>query len=161
MSEVRGYLLSIVGASFLVSLVCAFPQKKGIKRVVTLCGGLFLLLTLVRPILSFRFGDLTKYLKQYQVDDTVISEALEAGQNESARLITQQTVEYILDKAAALGADICPEVTLAALGESYQYPHSVTITGQWTPQQRQELTMYISQTLGIPEERQIWSEDNS
>ncbi|MBE6933095.1 MAG: hypothetical protein E7464_06940 [Ruminococcaceae bacterium] len=161
MSEVRGYLLTIVGASFLVSLVCAFPQKKGIKRVVTLCCGLFLLLTLVRPILSFRFGDLSKYLDQYQMDDSVIHDALEAGQNESARLITEQTVEYILDKATALGASIHPEVTLASLGESYQYPYSVTISGHWTPQQKQELTIYISQTLGIPEERQLWSEDNS
>lgn len=160
MSEVSGYLLSIVGASFLVSLVCTFPQKKGIKRVVTLCGGLFLLLTLVRPILSFRFGDLAKYLDQYQVDDTVIRDALEAGQNESARLITQQTEEYILDKAAELGADITPEVTLAALSEHYQYPYSVTLRGQCTQSQRQELTTYISRTLGIPEERQIWSEDN-
>ena len=161
MSEVRGYLLSVVGSSFLVSLVCAFPQKKGIQRVVTLCGGLFLMLTLVRPVLSFHFGDLAKYLDQYQVDNAVIDDALKAGQNESARLITEQTEEYILDKAAALGADIHSEVTLASLDESYQYPYSVTITGHWTPQQRQELTLYISEILGIPEERQIWSEDNS
>ena len=161
MSEVRNYLFSIVAASFLVSIVCSFPQKRGVKRTLTLCGGLFLLLTLVRPILSFRFGDLSKYLDQYQVDESVIHDALEAGQNESARLITQQTEEYILDKAAELGASVSPEITLAALGENYQYPHSVTITGQWTPQQKQELTVYISQTLGIPEERQLWSEDDS
>lgn len=161
MSGIRGYLLGIVAASFLVSLVCAFPQTKGIKRVLTLCGGLFLLLTLVRPVLAFRVGDLRSYLDQYSLDDSVISQALEDGQNESARLITEQTSEYILDKAAELGASITPEVTLASLSESYQYPYSVTIKGQWTPRQRQELTTYISQTLGIPEERQIWSEDNS
>ena len=161
MSELREYLLGIVAASFLVSLVCAFPQTKSLKRVLTLCGGLFLLITLVRPILSFRFGDLTKYLRQYSVDHSIISQALEDGQKESARLITEQTNEYILDKAAELGASISPEVTLAQLGENYQYPYSVTLHGQWTQEQRQKLTMYISQTLGIPEERQIWSEDNS
>lgn len=161
MSEIRGYLLGVVAASFLVSLVCAFPQNKSIKRVLTLCGGLFLLLTLIGPILSFRVGDLSRYLDQCHVDESLISKALEDGQKESARLITEQTQEYILDKAAQLGADITPEVTLAALSENYQYPYSVTLHGQWTHSQRQELTTYISQTLGIPEERQIWSEDNS
>lgn len=161
MNEIKDFLFGVVAASFLVSLVCAFPQRKSIKRALTLCGGLFLLITLVRPILSFRFGDMQAYFQQYQVDESLISDALEEGQNESARLITEQTEEYILDKAAELGANVIPEVTLAALSENYQYPYSVTLRGRWTQAQQQELTTYISQTLGIPEERQIWSEDNS
>ncbi len=161
MNALRDYLLGVVAASFLVSLVCAFPQRKSIKRVLTLCGGLFLLITLVRPILHLRIGDLQAYFQQYEMDESLISDALQEGQKESARLITEQTEEYILDKAAELGASITPEVALAALSENYQYPYSVTLHGQWTQAQQQELSTYISQTLGIPEERQIWSEDNS
>lgn len=160
MSDVRGYLLSIVAASFLVSLVSVFPQKKTFQRVIVLCGGLFILVTLLRPIISFRFGDLRKYLDRYEVDESLISDALEESQNESARLITEQTEEYILDKAAELGMTLSVEVSLATLTGSYQYPYSVTLEGSCTQEQRTALAVYISQTLGIPEERQIWNADN-
>ena len=161
MNGVRGYLLSIVAASLIVSLISVYPQKKSFQRVIILFGGLFLLLTLLRPVLSFRFGDLRSYLAQFEADESLISDAVEEGQNESARLITEQTQEYILDKAEELGMSLSAEVSLAALSDSYQYPYSVTLHGHWTQEQKQTLAMYISQTLGIPEERQIWNEDSS
>ncbi len=161
MSEARKYLLTLVGAALLISLVQAFPQKKALQRVLSLCGGLFLMLTLLKPVLSFKFGDLGELLQQFEMDPALIEETLEKGQNESARLITEQTQEYILDKAAELGAELSVEVTLKQLSENYRYPYQVTLRGRWTAEQTQALRLYIAQTLGIPEERQIWNADLS
>ncbi len=160
MSAVRDYLFAIVATALAVSLISSFPQRKSIRQVVTLCGGLILLICLLRPVIYLKFGDLQDFLSQYEVDESLISQVLEDGQNETARLITAQTEEYILDKAAQLGASVEAEVTLSALSDSYQYPYSVTLRGRWTPAQKENLTQYISQTLGIPEERQIWNNQN-
>lgn len=156
----RKYLLSVVAAAFLVSLVEALPQKRSTHRILALCGGIFLLLTVVRPMLSLTREDVSRYFSSEQADTSVIDEAVENRQKESARLITQRTQEYILDKAAALGFTVEAQVELRLLTEEYQYPYSVTLRGQWTPAQKSELEKYISQTLGIPEERQIWNNQN-
>ena len=158
MSKIKAYLLSIVAAAFVVSIISMLPQKKSIKKVVTLCGGLFLLLTLLRPVVCLKFDDMEDFLAKNALDETLIEEALADGQNESARLITERTQEYILDKAEALGAAVSAEVTLRALSGSYQYPYSVRLDGTWSQEQKKALGDYIAQTLGIPEERQLWNE---
>lgn len=153
------YLLAIVAAALAVSLAASIPQKKSIKQIVTLLGGAILLIALIRPVISLHFGDLEEYLSRFEPDEALISGALQQEQNETSALITQATREYILDKARELGASVEVEIELAALSDSYQYPYRVRLTGTWTVGQRQELSEYISQTLGIPEERQIWNED--
>ncbi len=113
---------------------------------------------LLGPLLRLRSIDPEDYLKRYQPDEALIDEAVQDGQNRAEALITEQTCAYILDKAAALGAEVQAEVTLAALSEHYAYPWAVTITGRWTQAQRRALSDYIAQTLGIPPERQTWEE---
>ncbi len=153
------YLFSVVAAALAVSLVSVLPQSKGIRRISSLLGGLIVLLALLRPVLRLRIGNLEHYLDRYQADCASVNAVVRAGEKESARLITEQTRAYILDKAGALGIEVEPQIELAALSEHYRYPYRVTLRGSWTAQSRQELSQYISQTLGIPEERQIWQED--
>ena len=159
MSAVRRYLLALVAAALAVSLVKIIPQSKGLRRVVDLLGGTVLLITLMRPLIALRLGDPAEYLQKVKPDDALIDEAVAHAENESARLITDQTEAYILDKARALGADLEVRVELAALSEHYRYPYRATIRGVWTASQKQALSEYLSQTLGILEERQIWQEE--
>lgn len=154
----REYLLSVTAAALLVSLVAAFSQRKSIQRVVALCGGLLLLLTVLRPVIDLRTGDAEEWFSRFRPDGSVIDGAVKEGQKESARLITERTQEYILDKAEALGAQLSVQVTLRALSGSYQYPYTVILTGTWTQAQKQALSEEIARDLGIPEERQIWNE---
>ena len=154
----RAYLLSVTAAALLVSLVAAFSQRKSIRRIVTLCGGLFLLLTVLRPVLALRFTGAEDWFSRFRPDESVIDDAVSEGQKETARLITERTQEYILDKAGALGAEVSVQVTLRALSGSYQYPYTVILTGTWTQAQRRTLSGEIARGLGIPEERQIWNE---
>ena len=153
---IRQYLFSVVTCALAVSLVCSVPQKKAIARIAATLGGVILLITFLQPLLRLRVGDLSAWLDRYAPDDSLLSSALEDREEESSRLISEQTRAYILDKAQALGADLEVEIELAALSEHYRYPWRVTLRGQWLPDQKTSLSKYIVDTLGIPEERQIW-----
>ena len=158
MSELRRYLLAVTAAALAVSLARAVPQNKSIGRMADLFGGLLVLIVFLRPILSLRIGDL-RYFSGFRPDEALIDEAISEGEKESARLITEQTRTYILDKAQALGCEVEAQIELAELSEHYCYPYRVTLRGRWSAQQQQSLSEYLFQTLGIPEERQIWQEE--
>ena len=66
--------------------------------------------------------------------------------------ICERLEAYILDKAAALGADVSVRFTL----DDQDLPRTVTLTGSCTPAQKQALARVLAEDLGIPEERQIW-----
>ena len=157
----KNYLFSVIAAAILVSLFSALPQKKGISKVLRLCCALFLFAALLKPLMNLELDDPKQWLSKYQPDEEMISRAVADREKETAVLITRQTEEYILDKAEELGFSPSVEISLAALSEHYQYPYSVTLHGQWTQGQKEALSQYIAQTLGIPEERQIWNDPES
>ena len=161
MIAVQNALFRIVAAALAVSLINVIPMKQSLRRVIRAGCGALLLLTVLTPLLRLRNVDPKDYLSQFQIDDSMIDEAVRDGQTRAQALITGQTEAYIWDKAAALGAEVRAKVTLAALSEHYSYPYAVTLRGRWTAAQRQALSDYIAQTLGIPPERQTWREGSS
>lgn len=158
MNQIQMLLFRVVAAALVFSLISVIPVRRGVRRVVNTACGALLLLTLLGPALRLKRIDPEDYLKRFQPDESLIDEAIQESRSQTRALISGQTTAYILDKAAALGAQVHAEVTLAALSEHYQYPYAVRITGRWTETQRQALSGYISQTLGIPPERQTWEE---
>ena len=158
MRQMQDVLFRVVAAALAFSLISAIPLKRTFRRIVNAACGALLLMILLGPLLRLRAVDPEAYLKQFRLEDGLIDEAMEDGRNRTGALITEQTCAYILDKAAALGAEVKVEVTLAALSEHYQYPYAAVLTGRWTPEQKRELSDYLSQTLGIPPERQKWEE---
>lgn len=161
MIAVQNALFRVVTAALAVSLINVIPMKRSLRRVISAGCGALLLLTVLTPLLRLRDVDPRDYLSQYEIDESMIDEAMRDGQTRARALIKEQTEAYIWDKAAALGAEVRAQVTLAALSEHYSYPYAVTLTGRWTASQRQALSDYIAQTLGIPPERQTWREGSS
>ena len=161
MSQIQAILFRVTAAVIAVSLLQAIPLKRSVRRVIGTACGAVLLLLLLEPLLRLRAVDPEDYLKRFRLDEGLIDEAVQDGQTQAGALIKEQTCAYILDKAAALGAQVRAEVTLAALSEHYQYPYAVTVAGRWTAAQQRELSDYISHTLGIPPERQTWRKEAS
>ena len=161
MIAVQNALFRVVAAALAVSLISVIPMKRSLRRVISAGCGALLLLTVLTPLLRLRDVDPRDYLSQFEIDDSLIDGALRDGQTRARALIKEQTEAYIWDKAAAMGAEVRAQVTLAALSEHYSYPYAVTLTGRWTASQRQALSGYIAQTLGIPPERQTWREGSS
>ena len=161
MNHIQTVLFRVVAAALAFSLISVIPLKRGVRRVLNAACGALLLLILLGPVLKLRGINPVDLMKRFRTENSLIDEALQDSRNQTRALITEQTTAYILDKAADLGAQVRAEVTLAALSEHYQYPYAVHITGRWTGAQRQALSEYISQTLGIPPERQTWEESAS
>ena len=147
----KGYLMTLIAAAFLVSLLNGLGGNGPGQRVRRIIGGVILTLTVFRPLGTFELK--LPPTEEFRSD---AREAVDDGlaQAEAMRLacITERCSAYIWNKAAALGLDA--EVTVEAGEEGY--PESVAIRGQATPLQRQKLTGIIVRDFGIEKEAVVW-----
>ena len=147
----KGYLLSIVAAAFLMSLLNALGGNgtgQGTRKIV---GGLLLMLAVFRPIGKF---DVTvPELAEFHFDaEAAVSAGLEQADELRRQRITESYDAYILSKAAELGLAAEADVTV----REDDYPESVTIRAATSPGERQELTGIIVRELGIEKEAVVW-----
>ena len=153
MEALRQYVISVVAAAMLCGIVVRlFPNGSG-KQMGKLICGLFLAYTVLSPISRVDFSNLPDFSLGYMGD---AKDAASMGENlardSMADIIKEETEAYILDKAAALGADVSARFAL----DEQDLPRTVTLTGSCTPAQKQALARVLAEDLGIPEERQIW-----
>ena len=147
----KGYLLSIVAAAFLVSLLNALGGTGAGQGTRKLVGGLLLTLAVFRPLGKL---DVTiPELEGFRFDaEAAVSAGLVQADEERLQRIRDGCAAYILSKAADLGLEAQTEV---ALGED-GCPESVTIRASPSPVERQELTGIIVRDLGIEKEAVVW-----
>lgn len=150
---VRNWLISIVAASFLVSMAQSLIPEGTIRKISGLVGGLVLLLTLTKPLLGadfekigFRYADYASEIQQRQTELESESEAA------LEQLIAEKTEAYILDKAAQLHLTCKVHVQVEQAENGTPVPAGAEITGQ----RSEALENYIEQELGIPKERQVY-----
>lgn len=159
MSElIREWLLGISSAAILLALIDQIVPEGGAKKVVTLAGGVFLVLVAISPIIKIDESALKDLTGQYQSDVQERSEELRREQEflfES--IIEEQTAAYILDKANELGVSCRVSVTVAWSDEA-PVPHTITLWGSWTKSQRDELRQWIETELGVPASMQHFEE---
>ena len=150
---VRSWLVSIVAASFLVSMAQSLIPEGTVRKIAGMVGGLALLLTLVKPLLGadfekmgFQYADYASEIQQRQTELKSESEtALE-------QLIAEKTEAYILDKATEFDVACTVRVQVERTENGTPAPAGVEITGQ----RSESLANYMEQELGIPKERQVY-----
>lgn len=157
MEKIRSYLLALVAASLIVSLLQSLGAKGAMRRVLALGCGLFICIVMLKPVLQLELGELSAYIDHFALSEDASAAVQEENRQLAGQIIKEQTQTYILDKAAELGMQVGAEVHLRALSDSYSYPYEVVITGSTSPAQKQALSEYISEILGIPGERQTWN----
>ena len=155
MEDIRSYILSVTAAAVLCALVTVLAGKGGtLPALVKLMCGIVLAATVIYPLAGFSAVNLSQYLEQIQFD---ASAAVEAGtflsKEQTSTRIKEALETYILDKAAALSANICVEVTLEEDGMT---PAGATMEGSISPFARIELETMILDELGIPREALRW-----
>lgn len=119
-----------------------------------LCG-LFLTVLALSPVKMWDFSGLHQQLGVFShtAQDIAADGKNQAVQAETS-IITAQCEAYILDEAAELGVSVGVTVSL---DPQTRYPCAVTVTGDVTPYEKQILSGYITQTLGIEKEAQDWN----
>lgn len=156
MEGLRQYILSVVAAALVCSLVsCVMPQGKARQLLRLLCGAV-LTTVVLGPLMGIDNISLSDFLEQWEVDAAYYTaQGEQMTQDALAESIKGQTEAYILDKADALGAAIQAEVTLNQ--SDPPVPVSVTLTGEASPYVRSRLEAILESDLGIAKENLKWT----
>ena len=156
MTQLREYILSVVCMSVICAGIQAFFDKDtGTKGAIQLALGVIMTVTVLSPVLRVDLSAWPAYFEDLAAWRT---DAVYEGEASAAEAITERITEqsqaYILDKAAALGAQVHVAVRLS--DDPLPVPVEVTVRGTVSPYVKQQLKAVIASELGIPEERQLW-----
>lgn len=153
MEEIRQYLYSVSAAALICWCVSSFISRQGyISKILKLLCGIFLTVTIIKPITDVRFDDLTAVINRLSVDAEIAAfNGEDMAIEEMENIIKQNIKAYIINKANALDAVLEIEVILENM-----VPAAVTIYGEYSPFAKNSLSNMIAQDLGIPEEAQKW-----
>lgn len=156
MKYLFGYLLRVVSAALLGTVVGAICPKQGAGKVVKLACGLLLIVCVVSPLLKLDAEQIAAMIARTEL----VGEQARAGieiptADLAASIISERVRSYVLDKAASLGMQIEAEVSMHTEG-AYPYPEAIRITGAANASQRQMLAEYIEKNFAIPADRQVY-----
>lgn len=152
----RSYILTIL----IAAMVCAvagilLPPKTSVGQITKLLSGVLLIVTVISPLTNISFRHLTDYLNGLSSNaDSYVEDGRTVAQEQIDTIIKAETEAYILDKASQMGLQIAVEVALDE--NNHSIPSSITVTGLLSPYTKEVLSGYITDTLGIAKEKQIW-----
>ena len=153
MGEFGSYLLQIVTAAILCSMIITITGKSNFSKSVQFLTGLVMVLIIIKPLANEQFDiDILDALSVSTDASAIIERSKEVADSALTAVITDSVTAYIQDKATAFGAEISVDIDVKD-----GLPDSVTIIGEISPYARRQLSKWISNELGIPEEEQYWS----
>lgn len=156
MDQISQYLISVVAAAIISSIAITLISKKSAHgTVVKLLVGIFMSITVVSPLTSFRLSDIGTYLESAEYSaESVANNGSEVAFQEMSVIISEQTQAYILDKASSLGLQLEVDVTLTE--STPPVPHAAILMGDASPYAKMRLQQLITNDLGISEDNVIW-----
>lgn len=154
MAAVRPWLLGVAAAVLMLTVVYAVVGEGKMRFVVRLSGSLLLMWMLLHPLtqwdapwsgetFSAARQSIDRQIEQYQEENMKRTEAV----------IAQRTEAYIADKGAEWGI-VCHPVVETQRRDGVSYPYRVVMDIPL----HQGLSVYLTEQLDIPPQRQIWQE---
>ena len=156
MESIREYLLSVTAAALLCAIVSSLTGEKGSQAgTVKLICGLFLCITVIRPLAQLHISDYSDFTRDLlEQGESATQEGEDYSRQALRRIIQEEAEAYIMDKASDYGTKLQANVTLSDTDPPV--PESCVLTGSVSPYVRQQLKKILETDLGIPEENQIW-----
>ncbi len=157
MAAIGEYVISVCGAALICAAITPFlRQKNAASGVGKMAAGIFLLLTVLRPLPGFEWTAIRDISFDAQTQASLATQLGEENSHQAlSEIIKSRTAAYILQKADALGIQISVDVTLSE--DNVPIPEKVYISGAAAPYAKQQLQELIRQDLGIAKEHQIWT----
>ena len=156
MDSVGSYVLSVTAAGILCGIVASIlGEKSSYSGIIKMMAGIFLAVSVVKPLVNIRLGNLDGYLTDLNTDGLEAAEAGIQMSKDAINTIIKSKVEaYILDKAESLGVKLSVEVRV----ENGSVPQisGVRLTGPISPYAKQQLSGIICADLGIAREKLKW-----
>jgi len=155
----HNWLYAVAGSAIVCSIaVTLTPEGRQRKITVFVCS-LVMLIAVISPIRKF---DVTAYgnaLEKYgTMADDAATGADKMNQRLSRTFIEDRCEAYILDKAVSSGAKVKASITARWDTRGFWYPYEVKLYSDSCAAARNELADAIEAGLGIPKERQYWSD---
>ncbi len=151
MEGLREYVLRIIVTALICGLLPDLLQNGGMKDLVKAAAGLILALTVVSPL---RHAEISLPAFSQEAGTGFVHEGEQAYNESVAAIIKEETQAYILDKAAALGAQLRVEVGLSS--GALPVPQSAVLEGQIPEEKKAVLEEILAKELGIAKEDQVW-----
>ena len=157
MSEIGQYILSVIAAAMLCSILLRLVGKSGNPLpVLKLLCGIFMIYVVIAPWTNIHWD---RYMWYSHDIELYAQDSVTAGSSaaeEAMSNVIKQTVEsYISNKATTLNAQIDARIIMSHIDS--RLPEYAQLTGNVSPYVKQRLTQYIAEEFGIPEDRQIWT----
>ena len=156
MEGIRGYLLSVCAAAILCGILQSMlPGKGSSAALLRLVSGILMTLVVISPLRTLRLDEVQWVWDSILAESAaLVSEGERSAEESVSAIIKQRTEAYILDKAAAYGADVTVEVGLS--GDAVPVPNWARISGNLSPYLKSVLSAQIAEDLGIAKEQQTW-----
>lgn len=154
------WVRAIAGAALICAAAGALTPKGRVKGVLKMVCGLVLILSILQPLVGSDLGSMSLDISEYRRQAEEITGSAAQKENGLSRAIIEEELNaYILDKAAGLQIPLQAVSVVMKWGEGdCWYPHEVSLTGVLPLREKERLTAEIEAELGIPRERQYWSE---
>jgi hypothetical protein len=156
MEPIREYLLSVSVAAMICAVARRLLHGKGTPAAMgKLLTGIFMTVTVLSPLTGLSIDPIRDLTEDFRIDaQQAVLEGEKYGNYALRDSITQRIETYILDKAAAIGAQIQVKIVLS--NDHYPVPEKVYIEGDISPFARTRLKQILTE-LGVTEENQIWT----
>lgn len=157
MAGIKEYLFGVIAAAVLCAIVSQLAGKDSfLGAAVKLITGVFMLLSLVAPILDLQIPTPGNIFADLSLEaDQITASADDSTRESISAIIKERTQAYILDKANTHGVTLSVEVTLS--DSEIPEPVSVQISGNVSPYTKKILSQTIERDLGIATEAQVWN----
>ena len=157
MTEIlRRYILSLISAAVVCSVLKGLSAKSSSSRVVHLLCGTFLMFTFIAPL---KHIDLEDMIGSHRWDDSIAHEAVSWGEelswNAMGDIISDEIASYVEEKASSFGAQV--RVAVAVSDEEIPVPTGIYIEGQVNPYIRRQIEDLILRELDIGGEDVRWT----
>lgn len=155
----REWIVGVTAAALTVAICDMLVPDGGIKKIVKLAGGMLLLLVSVAPIMNI---DSRLEVDGFGLDPVGIEERKEelmVQQEELSKSVIEDSMAaYIEDRAMEIGIVCQAHVTVVKEEDNCFKPESIELTGDWTYQQRTELSMLLEDYFEIAPEKLAFME---
>ena len=158
MAGIGKYILSVISATLLYSILHSLLDKKGSAAgLLQLIGGLFLTFAVIAPLADFDFSELIDEPWNYTLQGSrIVAEGEQIAREQLHDIIKQRCEAYIFDKAMSYQSPIRVEVSLSQ--DDIPIPSMVSLEGSVSPYVKSTMQQWLQDEIGIPKENQIWSD---
>lgn len=154
MGGLKNYLIAVCSAAILCAILKQIAGKGKVSGpMVNLLSGMFVAICIISPWKDFSMQDIVILNPlDTQQASIYVDTGEEILQSQINSIITAQTEAYILEKANQMHVQL--EVVVELSGDGV--PERSLITGELSQTQKEELSAFLFQQIGIDREMQIW-----